>query len=76
MENLSNKLNEYPRDCNYYQDRGENYGYVVIPAGKVDIGEGHFVNFYHTIFEDAHSDKPNGEYKLVDEQELNEMLNY
>ena len=30
----------------------------------------------HTIFEDAHSDKPNGEYKLVDEQELNEMLNY
>ena len=53
MENLSNKLNEYPRDCNYYQDQGENYGYVVIPAGKVDIGEGHFVNFYHTIFEDA-----------------------
>ena len=53
MENLSNKLNEYPRDCNYYQDQGENYGYVVIPIGKVDIGEGHFVNFYHTIFEDG-----------------------
>ena len=39
MENLSNKLNEYPRDCNYYQDQGENYGYVVIPAGKVDIAK-------------------------------------
>ena len=76
MEKLSNRLAVFPRDCSYWQDQGENYGYVVIPAGKVDIGEGHFVRFFHTIFEDAHSKTPNGEYKLVDEQELNEMLNY
>ena len=69
------KLNEFPRDAKYWQDQGENYGYVVIPAGKVDIGEGHLVSFYHTIYEDAHSENPNGEYKLVDEQELDNMLN-
>jgi hypothetical protein len=33
------------------------------------------VSFYHTIYEDAHSENPNGEYKLVDEQELDNMLN-
>ena len=69
------KLNKFPRDADYWQDQGGNYGYVVIPAGKVDIGEGHFVSFYHTIYEDAHSETPNGEYKLVDEQELDNMLN-
>ena len=34
------KLNKFPRDADYWQDQGENYGYVVIPAGKVDIAEG------------------------------------
>ena len=29
MENLSNRLNMFPRDCGYFQDQGENYGYVV-----------------------------------------------
>jgi hypothetical protein len=43
-------------------------------AGKQHDGE-KMVQFYHTIFQDYHLGEPNGEYKLVDETELFEMLN-
>jgi len=33
------------------------------------------VQYYHTVLEDFHWVGPNGQYKLVDEFELNEMLN-
>ena len=55
-------------------DYGDNYEIIVVPAGKQHDGE-KMVQFYHTIFQDYHSGGPNGNYKLVDEIELFEMLN-
>ena len=55
-------------------DHGGNYEIVVMPAGKQHDGEV-MVQFYHTIYTDYHLDGPNGEYKLVDETELFNMLN-
>lgn len=55
-------------------DHGDNYEFIVIPAGKQHDGEV-FVQFYHTIFQDYHQGGPNGEYKLVDEVQLFDMLN-
>lgn len=57
-----------------YQDNGDNYGIIVIPAGKQHDGE-KWIQYYHTIFEDYHYGESNGEYKLVTEFELNQMLN-
>lgn len=57
-----------------YQDQGGNYGYIVIPAGKQHDGE-KMVQWYHLIYEDFHWGNPNGEHRLVDEFELNEILN-
>ena len=57
-----------------FVDHGNNYEFLVMSAGKQHDGE-KMVRFYHTIFEDYHSDGPNGSYKLVDETELFEMLN-
>lgn len=57
-----------------YQDQGGNYGYIVVPAGKQHDGE-KWVQWYHLIFEDFHWVGPNGNHKLVDEFELNEILN-
>lgn len=57
-----------------FVDHGNNYEFLVMSAGKQHDGE-KMVQFYHTIFEDYHSDGPNGSYKLVDETELFEMLN-
>lgn len=55
-------------------DYGDNYEIIVMAAGKQHDGE-RMVQFYHTIFQDYHSGGPNGDYKLVDEIELFEMLN-
>lgn len=55
-------------------DHGDNYEIVVMPAGKQHDGEV-MVQFYHTIYTDYHLGGPNGEYKLVDETELFNMLN-
>ena len=55
-------------------DYGDNYEIIVMAAGKQHDGE-KMVQFYHTIFQDYHSGGPNGDYKLVDEIELFEMLN-
>ena len=55
-------------------DHSDNYDIVVIPAGRQHNGE-EFVKFYHTIFQDYHWGSPNGEYKLVDEIQLFDMLN-
>ena len=66
---------EFKREVISYQDQGDNFCIVVIPAGKQYNGE-EYVQYYHTISEDYHDNGPNGQYKLVDEQELNEMLNY
>lgn len=57
-----------------FVDHGDNYEFIVIPAGKQHDGEV-FVQFYHTIFQDYHQGGPNGEYKLVDEVQLFDMLN-
>lgn len=57
-----------------FVDHGENYEFLVMSAGKQHDGE-KMVQFYHTIFQDYHLGEPNGEYKLVDETELFEMLN-
>ena len=57
-----------------FVDHGDNYEFIVIPAGKQHDGEA-FVQFYHTIFQDYHQGGPNGEYKLVDEVQLFDMLN-
>jgi hypothetical protein len=56
-----------------YQDHGGNYGILVLPAGKQHDGK-EWIQFYHTIFEDYHEGSPNGQYKLVDEFELIQML--
>jgi hypothetical protein len=55
-------------------DYGDNYEIIVMAAGKQHDGE-RMVQFYHTIFQDYHSGGPNGDYKLVDEIKLFEMLN-
>lgn len=57
-----------------FVDHSDNFEYTVIPAGKQHNGEV-FVQFYHTIFQDYHQGGPNGEYKLVDEVQLFDMLN-
>ena len=61
-------------DAIRFVDHGENYEFLVMSAGKQHDGE-KMVQFYHTIFQDYHLGEPNGEYKLVDETELFEMLN-
>jgi len=65
---------EHSIPAKMYQDQGENYGIIVVPAGKQHNGE-RMVQYYHTVLEDFHWVGPNGQYKLVDEFELNEMLN-
>lgn len=55
-------------------DQSDNFEFIVIPAGRQHNGE-EFVSFYHTIFQDYHWGSPNGEYKLVDEIQLFDMLN-
>lgn len=55
-------------------DQSDNFEFIVIPAGRQHNGE-EFVKFYHTIFTDYHWGSPNGEYKLVDEIQLFDMLN-
>ena len=61
-------------DAIRFVDHGENYEFLVMSAGKQHDGK-QMVQFYHTIFQDYHLGEPNGEYKLVDETELFEMLN-
>lgn len=57
-----------------FVDHGENFEYIIIPAGKKHNGEEQ-VQFYHTIFMDYHDVGPNGEYELIDETQLNNFLN-
>ena len=57
-----------------FVDHMDSYEYMVIPAGKQHNGE-RMVQYYHTIFMDYEMGDPNGEYKLVDEYELYDMLN-
>lgn len=57
-----------------FVDHGDNYEFIVIPAGKQHDGKG-MVQFYHTIHQDYHEGGPNGVYKLVDEVQLFDMLN-
>jgi hypothetical protein len=57
-----------------FVDHGDNFEIVVIPAGKQHNGE-EFIQFYHTIFTDYNEGGPNGDYKLVDEIDLFDMLN-
>jgi ABC-type transport system substrate-binding protein len=55
-------------------DHGNNYEFMIIPAGKQHDGE-EFVEFYHTIFTHYNDPGPNGQYELVDEVQLYDMLN-
>ena len=57
-----------------FVDHGDNFDFVVIPAGKQHDGE-KFVKFYHTIFTHYNDPSPNGQYELVDEFRLFELLN-
>jgi len=57
-----------------FVDHGNNFEIVVIPAGKQHDGE-EFIQFYHTIFTHYHDPGPNGQYELVDEVHLYDMLN-
>ena len=57
-----------------FVDHGDNYEFIVIPAGKQHDGK-EMVQFYHTIHQDYHEGSPNGVYKLVDEVQLFDMLN-
>lgn len=57
-----------------FVDHGDNYEFIVIPAGKQHDGK-EMVQFYHTIHQDYHEGGPNGVYKLVDEVQLFDMLN-
>ena len=57
-----------------FVDHGDNYEFIVIPAGKQHDGK-KMVQFYHTIHQDYHEGGPNGVYKLVDEVQLFDMLN-
>lgn len=55
-------------------DHGNNYEFMIIPAGKQHDGE-EFVEFYHTIFTHYNDPSPNGQYELVDEIRLYDILN-
>jgi len=57
-----------------FVDHGDNFEFIVIPAGKQHDGE-KFVKFYHTIFTHYNDVGPNGQYELVDEFRLFELLN-
>ena len=57
-----------------FVDHGNNFEFVVIPAGKQHDGE-EFIEFYHTIFTHYNDPGPNGQYELVDEVQLYDMLN-
>ena len=57
-----------------FVDHGDNYEFIVIPAGKQHDGK-EMVQFYHTIHQDYREGGPNGVYKLVDEVQLFDMLN-
>ena len=57
-----------------FVDHGENYEFLVMSAGKQHDGE-KFVKFYHTIFTHYNDVGPNGQYELVDEFRLFELLN-
>jgi len=57
-----------------FVDHGDNYEFIVLPAGKQHDGK-EMVQFYHTIHQDYHAGGPNGVYKLVDEVQLFDMLN-
>ena len=57
-----------------FVDHGNNYEFIVLPAGKQHDGK-EMVQFYHTIHQDYHEGGPNGVYKLVDEVQLFDMLN-
>jgi hypothetical protein len=57
-----------------FVDHGDNFEFIVIPAGKQHDG-GKFVKFYHTIFTHYNDVGPNGQYELVDEFRLFELLN-
>lgn len=57
-----------------FVDHGDNYEFIVLPAGKQHDGK-EMVQFYHTILQDYHSGGPNGVYELVDEVQLFDMLN-
>ena len=74
---------EYPRDTYKvtdvgdsikFVDHGDNFEIVVIPAGRQHNGD-EFVQFYHTIFTHYNDPGPNGEYELVDEVQLYDILN-
>jgi hypothetical protein len=57
-----------------FVDHCDNFEIVVIPAGKQHDGE-EFIQFYHTIFTHYNDPGPNGQYELVDEVQLYDMLN-
>lgn len=57
-----------------FVDHGNNFEFVVIPAGRQHDGD-EFVEFYHTIFTHYNDSGPNGQYELVDEVQLYDMLN-
>ena len=57
-----------------FVDHGGNFEFIVIPAGKQHDGE-EFIQFYHTIFTHYNDPGPNGQYELVDEVQLYDMLN-
>lgn len=61
-------------DALKFIDHGDNFEFIVIPAGKQHDGE-EFVEFYHTIFTHYNDPGPNGQYELVDEVQLYDMLN-
>lgn len=57
-----------------FVDHGGNFEFIVIPAGRQHDGE-EFIQFYHTIFTHYNDPGPNGQYELVDEVQLYDMLN-
>jgi len=61
-------------DALKFIDHGDNFEFIVIPAGRQHDGE-EFVEFYHTIFTHYNDPGPNGQYELVDEVQLYDMLN-
>ncbi len=61
-------------DALKFIDHGDNFEFIVIPAGKQHNGD-EFVEFYHTIFTHYNDPGPNGQYELVDEVQLYDMLN-
>ncbi len=61
-------------DALKFIDHGDNFEFIVIPARKQHNGD-EFVEFYHTIFTHYNDPGPNGQYELVDEVQLYDMLN-